>query len=119
MQRQESARGRGRHRRSGQLTVQSTRRAAFARAIEPLEPRRLLSTTVDFESLSVGPVGDAAGVYDDPSGFRFVFHQGLSAERQRFVAWKGHGWEEVALPAVGASIVLPAVNFDAVLAGPK
>src|SRR5688500_7917360 len=40
---------------------------------EPLEPRRLLSTTVAFENLAVGPVGNpTTGIYDDASGFRFT-----------------------------------------------
>ena len=69
---EEHVKGRGRHRRSGQPNATTRRRAAFSRAIEALEPRRLLSTTVDFESLSIGPIGDTTGVYDDPSGFRFA-----------------------------------------------
>lgn len=71
---------------------------------------------VDLRALSIEVLAVRDG---HPTAYRFVFHRGISAERQRFVAWKGHGFEQIAIPPVGESIVLPAVIFDDVLAGPR
>jgi hypothetical protein len=54
-----------------------------------------------------------------PKHLRITFKHGISVETHRFITWEGHGFVTFPMPSVGASVTLPAVDWNAFLAGPR